>query len=117
MKLFLDDGGKGPGAPLVLVHGLGADSTAWSSQLDHLRKSRRVLAPDLRGHGKSERAAEYTVQSIVDDLLETLLVLGERFWLAGHSFSGSVVSRFAGQHPGQQWISRRTGSPARPCRA
>jgi pimeloyl-ACP methyl ester carboxylesterase len=101
MKLFLDDGGTGKGAPLVLVHGLGCDSTVWSAQLEHLRKSRRVLAPDLRGHGKSEHASEYTVQSIVDDLLQTLPVLGEQFWLAGHSFSGTVVSRFAGQHPGQ----------------
>jgi pimeloyl-ACP methyl ester carboxylesterase len=99
MKLFLDDGGKG--APLVLLHGLGSDSTVWSAQLEHLRKSRRVLAPDLRGHGRSERAGEYSVQACVDDLLETLPVLEERFWLAGHSFSGSIVSRFAGQHPGQ----------------
>jgi pimeloyl-ACP methyl ester carboxylesterase len=96
MKLFLDDGGSGKGAPLVLLHGLGADSTVWSAQLEHLRENRRVLAPDLRGHGRSDRAAEYTVQSIVDDLLETLPALGEKFWLAGHSFAGSVVSRFAG---------------------
>jgi pimeloyl-ACP methyl ester carboxylesterase len=101
MKLFLDDGGSGKGAPLVLVHGLGAESAVWSAQLEHLRKTRRVLAPDLRGHGKSERAAAYTVQACVDDLMETLPVLGEKFWLAGHSFSGTVVSRFAGQHPGQ----------------
>jgi pimeloyl-ACP methyl ester carboxylesterase len=101
MKLFLDDGGSGKGAPLVLVHGLGTDSTVWSAQLAHLRKSRRVLAPDLRGHGKSEHASEYTVQLCVDDLQETLPVLGEKVWLAGHSFSGSIVSRLAGQHPGQ----------------
>jgi pimeloyl-ACP methyl ester carboxylesterase len=101
MKLFLDDGGSGKGAPVVLVHGLGADSTVWSAQLKHLRQSRRVLAPDLRGHGKSEHASGYSVQLCVDDLLETLPVLGEKFWLVGHSFSGSVVSRFAGQHPGQ----------------
>jgi pimeloyl-ACP methyl ester carboxylesterase len=99
MKLFLDDGGSGEGAPLVLLHGLGADSQVWRGQLEHLRKTRRVLAPDLRGHGKSPRASEYTVQSIVDDLVETLPVLGKKFWLAGHSFSGTVVSRFAGQHP------------------
>jgi pimeloyl-ACP methyl ester carboxylesterase len=101
MKLFLDDGGSGKGAPVVLVHGLGADSTVWSAQIAHLRKSRRVLAPDLRGHGNSEHASEYSVQLCVDDLLETLPVLGEKLWLVGHSFSGAVVSRFAGQHPGQ----------------
>lgn len=101
MKLFLDDGGSGKGAPLVLVHGLGADSTVWSAQLEHVRKSRRVLAPDLRGHGRSAHADRYSVQDCVDDLLQTLPVLAEPFWLAGHSFSGAVVSRFAGQHPGQ----------------
>jgi pimeloyl-ACP methyl ester carboxylesterase len=101
MKLFLDDGGSGKGAPLVLLHGLGADSTVWSAQLEHVRKSRRVLAPDLRGHGRSPHAGRYSVQDCVDDLQETLPPLAERFWLAGHSFSGAVVSRFAGQHPGQ----------------
>jgi 3-oxoadipate enol-lactonase len=101
MKLFLDDGGNGAGAPLVLVHGLGADSTVWSAQLEHLRKGRRVLAPDLRGQGRSPHAKTYSVQKCTQDLLETLPVLGEPFWLAGHSFSGAVVSRFAGQHPGQ----------------
>ncbi|HEY2028031.1 MAG TPA: alpha/beta hydrolase [Myxococcales bacterium] len=97
MKLFLDDGGEG--SPLVLLHGLGADSTVWSAQLEHLRKTRRVLAPDLRGHGRSPHADSYSVQDCVDDLLETLPALAEPFWLAGHSFSGAVVSRFAGQHP------------------
>jgi len=101
MKLFLDDGGSGKGAPLVLVHGLGADSTVWSAQLEHLRKGRRVLAPDLRGHGRSPHAERYSVQDCVDDLLQTLPILAEPFWLAGHSFSGAVVSRFAGQHAGQ----------------
>jgi pimeloyl-ACP methyl ester carboxylesterase len=101
MKLFLDDGGSGKGAPLVLLHGLGADSTVWSGQLDHLRKSRRVLAPDLPGHGRSPKAQEYSVSSVVRDLLDTLPVLAEKFWLVGHSFSGAVVSRFAGEHPGQ----------------
>lgn len=98
MKLFLDDGGSGKGAPLVLLHGLGADSSVWSAQLDYLRKGRRVLAPDLRGHGRSPQAERYTVQDCVDDVLQTL-PLSEPFWLAGHSFSGALVSRFASQHP------------------
>jgi pimeloyl-ACP methyl ester carboxylesterase len=99
MKLFLDDGGSGKGAPVVLLHGLGADSAVWSAQLEHLRKSRRVLAPDLPGHGRSPKAETYSVASAVRDVLDTLPVLSEQFWLVGHSFSGAVVSRFAGEHP------------------
>jgi pimeloyl-ACP methyl ester carboxylesterase len=99
MKLFIDDGGPANElAPVVLVHGLAGESGIWSAQLEHLRKTRRALAPDLPGHGQSPRATSYSVQSCTDALAEALPQL-PKFWLVGHSFSGAVVSRFAGEHP------------------
>jgi pimeloyl-ACP methyl ester carboxylesterase len=95
--LHVDDGGKG-GVPVVLHHGLGADLEVWRSQIDHLRRARRVLAFDMRGHGRSPKAREYTVAALLDDLDEVTAALA-RFWLIGHSFAGVVLTEFAGRRP------------------
>jgi pimeloyl-ACP methyl ester carboxylesterase len=95
--LHVDDGGRG-GVPAVLHHGLGADLEVWRAQIDHLRRSRRVLAFDMRGHGRSPRATEYTVDAVVGDLRRITSGLPE-FWLVGHSFAGVVLTQFAGRHP------------------
>jgi pimeloyl-ACP methyl ester carboxylesterase len=95
--LHIDDGGKG-GVPVVLHHGLGADLEVWRSQIDHLRKSRRVLAFDMRGHGRSAKAREYTVAALVADLDEVTAAV-PKFWLIGHSFAGVVLTEFAGRRP------------------
>ena len=95
--LHTDDGGRG-GVPVVLHHGLGADLEVWRSQIDHLRKSRRVLAFDMRGHGRSAKAREYTVAALLGDLDEVTAAL-PKFWLIGHSFAGIVLTEFAGRRP------------------
>jgi pimeloyl-ACP methyl ester carboxylesterase len=95
--LHVDDGGRG-GIPVVLHHGLGADLEVWRSQTEHLRRSRRVLAFDMRGHGRSPKAAEYTVPAVVGDLHDVTAGL-PKFWLVGHSFAGAVLTEFAGGHP------------------
>jgi pimeloyl-ACP methyl ester carboxylesterase len=97
--LHFDDGGKG-GVPVVLHHGLGADLHVWDSALADLRQTRRAIAFDMRGHGKSPRADEYTVGAAAEDLDELVSALGvDHFWLVGHSFAGGVLSAYAGLHP------------------
>lgn len=55
-----DDGGsihvvdKGAGSPLVLLHGFMLDATIWANQFHDLADGHRVIALDLRGHGRSE---------------------------------------------------------------
>src|SRR2546422_445984 len=93
--LHVDDGGVG-GVPVVLQHGLGADQEVWREQIGHLRRSRRVLAFDMRGHGRSPRASEYSVAALVTDLEEVTAGL-PRFWLVGHSLAGVVLTEFAGR--------------------
>src|SRR2546428_9653539 len=93
--LHVDDGGEG-GVPVVLHHGLGADLEVWREQIGHLRRSRRVLAFDMRGHGRSPRASEYSVAALVTDLEEVIAGL-PRFWLVGHSLAGVVLTEFAGR--------------------
>src|SRR5215207_10835266 len=43
----------GAGQPVVLVHGLGGAATNWTRLAPLLARSRRVLVPDLPGHGRS----------------------------------------------------------------
>jgi pimeloyl-ACP methyl ester carboxylesterase len=95
-SLHVDDGGQG--VPVVLHHGLGANLEVWRAQIDHLRRSQRVLAFDMRGHGRSPRAPEYTVEAVVRDLEDVTEGLA-KFWLVGHSFAGVVLTEFAGRHP------------------
>jgi len=97
--LHVDDGGSG-GVPVVLHHGLGADLEVWREQIAHLRRSRRTLAFDMRGHGASPRAAEYSVAAAVEDLSDVTEGLPP-FWLVGHSFGGAVITGFASRFPGR----------------
>jgi pimeloyl-ACP methyl ester carboxylesterase len=95
----VDDGGQG-GVPVVLHHGLGADLHVWDAALAHLRTSRRAVAFDMRGHGQSPKAAEYTVEAAAEDLDDVVTKLGlAHFWLVGHSFAGVVLSAYAGMKP------------------
>lgn len=97
--LHIDDGGSG-GVPVVFLHGLGSDASCWDAQLAHFRQSRRAVAYDQRGHGSSDRAREYTIDAMTEDLDRVVTSLGiTRFWLVGHSFSGLILSNYAGRHP------------------
>jgi pimeloyl-ACP methyl ester carboxylesterase len=101
-RLHVDDGGTGSLAPVLLVHGNGANLTQWRAQLDHLRKSRRAVAIDLRGMGKSDpaRNGDYSVAAMADDVQAVADALGlRRFVIIGHSFGGSVVAAYAAKHP------------------
>jgi pimeloyl-ACP methyl ester carboxylesterase len=101
-KLHVDDGGAGRALPVVLVHGNSGNLTQWRAQIDHLRPTRRVVAFDLRGMGKSERPAngDYSVPAMADDVQAVADALHlKRFVLVGHSYGGAVVAQYAAKHP------------------
>ena len=101
-RLFVSDGGSGPGTPLVFVHGNGGNLTQWSAQLAHFRRSRRAIAYDLRGMGRSDVPVngEYTIDGMVDDLHRLVNALNvDTFVLVGHSYGGAVVAAYAAHHP------------------
>lgn len=100
-RLRVSDGGVGEPA-VLLVHGLGNDLDAWRESLDHLRRHRRAVAYDQRGHGGSDRPRDgvYTVEALAADVAAVADALRlERFVLVGHSLSGTVLSCYAGAHP------------------
>src|SRR5947209_7840618 len=101
-RLHVDDGGSGPAVPVLFVHGNGANLTQWRVQLDHLRRSRRAAAFDLRGMGRSDAPAngDYSVAAMADDVEAVANALHlQRFVIVGHSFGAHVVADYAAKHP------------------
>jgi pimeloyl-ACP methyl ester carboxylesterase len=97
----IDDGGFG-GIPVLFVHSLAGNIGHWSSQLDHIRKERRAIAIDLRGHGLSETSknGDYAVESLAKDIDAVVNALDlQRFVLVGHSMGGSASIAYAGLFP------------------
>jgi len=100
--LNIDDGGKGESLPVLFVHGDSGNLTQWRAQLDHLRRSRRAVAFDLRGMGKSPPDAngDYSVAAMTSDVDAVAGALRlQRFVLVGHSYGATVAAAYAAQHP------------------
>ncbi|WP_327191515.1 alpha/beta fold hydrolase [Streptomyces xinghaiensis] len=90
-----------PGAPpLVLLHGLGESAADWDPVAAGFARHWHVLAPDLRGHGRSDWPGEYTPEAMRDDVVGFLDALGlGRVDLIGHSLGGVVAYLLAAAHP------------------
>lgn len=94
----------GDGAPpLILLHGLGGDSTSWTLNQRPLAAARQVIALDLPGHGGSAReVGDGTVPSLGALLTQLPDRLGiDRFHLLGLSYGAGVAMDLAGRIPGR----------------
>jgi pimeloyl-ACP methyl ester carboxylesterase len=91
----------GAGPPLLLIHGIGDDSSTWEPVMAQLARRHLVIAPDLLGHGKSDRPrADYSVAAYANGMRDLLGVLDiDRVSLVGHSLGGGVAMQFAYQFP------------------
>jgi pimeloyl-ACP methyl ester carboxylesterase len=93
VKLEADRGGEGPSL-LVLLHGLGATRQVWSRFIAANRWTGRWIAPDLRGHGASAHAVDYSLDAHAGDVAD--LVRDEAdVVLLGHSMGGVVALALA----------------------
>jgi 3-oxoadipate enol-lactonase len=97
---------RGAGLPVVLVHGFPLDRAMWDAQIEALARDFRVIAPDLRGFGKSTLAAADVDEGVgmdryADDVLAALngLGVGEPVVLVGFSMGGYAAWQIAIHHP------------------
>src|SRR4051812_45292273 len=92
-------GGDGP--LLVLVHGITSSSASWEPVLPALAEHFTILAPDLLGHGQSDKpAGDYSLGSHACIVRDLMLALGhERGTIAGHSLGGGIAMQVAYQFP------------------
>lgn len=87
------EGIKPCGPPLVLLHGLSDSYSSWMHLVPPLARDRRVLVPDLPGHGLSARPdASYELQWYAHLMARWLESRGlESVDVVGHSFGGGVA--------------------------
>lgn len=92
---------NGAGEPLILLHGNGEDGTYFVRQIAYFSKTRRVIAVDTRGHGKSPRGtAPFRIRQFAEDLcffLDELQI--EQADILGFSDGGNIALTFAIRYP------------------
>jgi pimeloyl-ACP methyl ester carboxylesterase len=91
----------GSGPALLLVHGIGDNSTTWGPVQSKLAQRFTVIAPDLLGHGQSDKPrADYSVAAYANGMRDLLSVLDiDHATVVGHSLGGGVAMQFAYQFP------------------
>jgi len=98
MKLFFLE--YGTGQPLIILHGLLGSLDNWHTLSKKFATSFRVLAVDLRNHGRSPHSDMFTYSAMAEDVLELLDAqhIGSAY-LLGHSMGGKVAMQFAVSYP------------------
>ena len=97
--VFVRRAGTGPA--LLLVHGMAGSSATWQPVIDELSDHFTVIAPDLPGHGRSDKPrGDYSLgayASFLRDLLHELNIDGAT--VVGQSLGGGIAMQFAYQYP------------------
>ncbi len=91
----------GSGPVILLIHGIGDNSTTWETVQAKLAQRFTVIAVDLLGHGQSDKPrADYSIAAYANGMRDLLSVLDiERATVIGHSLGGGVAMQFAYQFP------------------
>lgn len=90
----------GEGEVLLLIHGMAGSSATWRGVIPALAEKYRVIAPDLLGHGVSDKPrGDYSLGAFAVWLRDLLDELGvARATVIGQSLGGGVAMQFAYQH-------------------
>jgi pimeloyl-ACP methyl ester carboxylesterase len=91
----------GSGPVVVLVHGITSSSATWERVIGDLARRFTVIAPDLAGHGESDKPkGDYSLGAHASTVRDLLLALGhERASFVGHSLGGGIVLQLSYQFP------------------
>jgi pimeloyl-ACP methyl ester carboxylesterase len=87
----------GTGDPVVLLHGWPQTAASWGAVIPRLAERYTVIAPDLRGLGRSGKPdGGYDTDNVADDVHELVRALGhERILLAGHDWGAATAYAYA----------------------
>jgi len=112
--LFYEEAGSG--IPLVLLHPWPTDHAMWMFQVPVFSEGYRVITPDSRGLGRSDKPKSgYSPTSLADDLEGLLDHLGiEKAFVVGLSLGGAVAMMFTLNHPDRVRASIWVGAPKLP---
>jgi pimeloyl-ACP methyl ester carboxylesterase len=92
---------SGQGPPILLIHGITNSCESWEPAMRLLARDHDVIAPDLPGHGDSDRQrGDHSLgahASMMRDLLHVLEI--EHATVVGHSLGGGIAMQFAYQFP------------------
>jgi 3-oxoadipate enol-lactonase len=101
IRLAYRERGRGHDVVLLLIHGFPLDSRLWEAQVAGLSSRVRVIAPDLRGSGRSDAPpGPYSMDQYTGDLLGLLDVLAvRRAVVAGLSMGGYIALNLWRRHP------------------
>src|SRR5665213_212176 len=91
----------GSGPVVVLVHGITSSSATWERVIPDLARRFTVIAPDLAGHGESDKPkGDYSLGAHASTVRDLLRALGhERATFVGHSLGGGIAMQFSYQFP------------------
>lgn len=107
---------EGSGFPVLLIHGLAGDHTAWLPQINAWKGRYRVIAPDTRGAGRSTQVDEpVTIEGLAKDfigLLDHLKI--EKCHIVGRSMGGALGQQITLQAPARVQSLTMTASLAKP---
>jgi pimeloyl-ACP methyl ester carboxylesterase len=92
---------RGKGRPLLLIHGITLQARIWAPQLHLMADRYRVLAMDVRGHGRSTAGEDGFGRRIAArDVASVLRHFDARgAVVVGHSMGGMILMEFAGEFP------------------
>jgi len=103
-EFFVRESGPADAPPIVLLHGWLYDSHAtWNRIVPLLAEQRRVIAIDLRNHGKSDRIrSRFDIADLADDIARVFDVLGiAGVPVVGYSMGGMTAQELVLRHPGR----------------
>jgi lipase len=105
--------GPQAGPPVLVLHGVRDHGGRLRRLAEDALPDDRVIAPDLRGHGRSGWEPPWDVATHVADVLETLAGhdVGEPIEVIGHSFGRLIARAVAAQAP-ERVCGRRGRGPA-----
>lgn len=99
-RLHVHSWGPADGRPVLVVHGVTNTGARYRRLAEEELGEARVLAPDLRGHGRSTWDPPWGIEQHVEDLVGALDAAGvRRATVVGHSFGGMIGMSLTAAHP------------------